>query len=807
MNFLKVARRDVSNIFRNRFIRVSVIAIIIVPLLYSLLYLAAFWDPYSRLDKMPVAVVNLDKGAFKDGLEVSYGKDLVNKLKNNEKVGWNFVSKEDADAGVKGKKYYAEFIITKDFSENVLSAKDGKPNQAKILYFSNEGKNFLAAQINGKVLVELKAEIIKGITQEYTKVTFDSLYDVKDGMKQAAQGSKVLADGLNTTSGGSQKLSTGLKSAGNGVEALYYGADQINGGLKQVNDGVTSSADGINKLNDGLTKTILPSVSKLTTGANSLSTGLQSAVGGTNQLHAAAVILKTGSEKLVTAVIPLKEGSDKLTDGYKQLSPGIDTLKVGSKQVADGVTEFIGSVSATQTNLKTAGDTKLHAYLVEHPEAMSDPNMKGYLSALQGVQAAQQDPANVAKITALAKGANDLSGGIASLSSKTSLFVKGAEDFSTGASQFVTGATHWSQGASKYSSGAGQLITGIATAIPGSEAISDGLTKLDSGINGDFKNGLGKVSAGSTTLSGGISKLYLGSAALRDKIASPAESKNFVTTDKSNSTGTLSSGISQLTDGSSKVSGGLTKLSTGALKLNTKLKDGSDKINKNIVNDSTTMSNFVASPVDIDEGAINPVKNYGTGFTPYFIPLSLWVGTLMMFFVITDKVDDDINVGSASLVAGKYLSYGFIGLIQALLASIAVLFLGLRPENVLLYFVFNIFMSFVFIAIIQCLVFLLGQAGRLLSIVLLILQLTACAGTFPLEVVPNFFKVLNPLMPFTYCVSALRETISGVDYSVLTMDFMVLAAILVVSLAISILFKGNADKVQNIIQDKKNSIS
>lgn len=770
MNFFKVARRDVSNIFRNRFIRVSVIAIIIVPLLYSLLYLAAFWDPYSRLDKMPVAVVNLDKGAFKDGAKVSYGKDLVGKLKNNEKVGWNFVSKEDADSGVKGKKYYAEFIITQDFSKNVLSAKDGKP--------------------------------------KYTKVTFDSMYDVKDGMKQAVDGSKALSDGLKTANDGSQKLSVGLKSAEKGVEALYFGADQINGGLKQVNNSVTPAFNGINKLNDGLTKTILPSISKLTTGANSLSTGLQDAVGATNQLSTASTALKVGSDKLGIGVKPLKVGSDKLNDGYKLLTPALSSLTVGSKQVSDGVTEFIGSVSTAQTALKTAGDTKLHAYLVAHPEAMSDPNMQGYLSALQGVQAAQQNPANVAKITALAKGANDVSVGVATLSSKTSLLVQGAQDFSTGASQFVKGAAQWSQGATQYSDGAGQLTTGIATAIPGSKAISNGLTQLYSGLNGDFKNGLGKVSAGSTTLSGGISQLYLGSTTLMDKIASPAEAKNFTASvDKSNSTGTLFNGVSQLTDGSSKVSGGTTKLSTGALKLNSKLKDGSDKINKNLVNDSTTMSKFVASPVAIDESAINPVKNYGTGFTPYFIPLSLWVGTLMMFFVITDKVDDDIDVSSASLVAGKYLSYGFIGLIQALLASIAVLYLGLRPQNILLYFLFNIFMSFVFIAIIQCLVFLLGQVGRLLSIVLLILQLTACAGTFPLEVVPNFFKVLNPFMPFTYCVSALRETISGMDYSVLSMDFIVLAVILVVSLAISILFKGNADKVQNIIQDRKNSIS
>ena len=808
MNFLKVARRDISNIFRNRFIRVSVIAIIIVPLLYSLLYLAAFWDPYSRLDKMPVAVVNLDKGALKDGAQVSYGKDLVDKLKNNEKVGWKFVSQKEADAGVKGKKYYAEFVITEDFSKNVLSAKDGKPSQAKILFSANEKKNFLAAQINGKVLVELKAQITEGITEEYTKVTFDSLDEVKDGMKQAADGSKTLADGLTTAKDGSITLGNGLKTAGTGVQTLYFGADQLNVGLKQLNDAVKPAFDGINKLNDGLTNTILPSMGKLTTGANSLSTGLDGATAGVNQLNTAATALKAGSDKLAAGVTPLKEGSDKLAAGFTQLAPSIGKLTAGSKAVSDGVNELVGSVNTTQAVLKNAAETKLGAYLQAHQEAMTDPNMQAYLGTLKAVEAAQQSPTNVAKVTALTAGAKAVSDGTTALASAAPQLVKGITDFSNGASQFAAGAGQWSAGATQYSVGSGKLATGVASAITGSKALSAGLTQLNTGMNGDFKSGLSQISAGSTALSSGISKLYDGSTTLKNGIASPVEAKNFVKPAvNAATTSTLFGGVSQLTDGSGKVSEGMTKLSTGAIELNTKLNDGAVKINKNLVNDSTTMSKFVAAPVAVDETPINPVKNYGTGFTPYFIPLSLWVGALMMFFVITDKVDDDLNVGTRSVVLGKYLSYGFIGLIQAVLASTVVLFLGLRPANVVLYFVFNIFMSYVFIAIIQCLVFLLGQAGRLLAIVLLILQLTACAGTFPLELVPNLFKQLNPFMPFTYCVSALRETISGVDYAELSKDFVVLAVVLVVFLTISILFKGHADKVQDMIRDKKDAIA
>jgi putative membrane protein len=250
--------------------------------------------------------------------------------------------------------------------------------------------------------------------------------------------------------------------------------------------------------------------------------------------------------------------------------------------------------------------------------------------------------------------------------------------------------------------------------------------------------------------------------------------------------------MSQLYDGSKELSG--------------KLQEGFDKLNKNLVNDSKTMGQFVSEPLAIDEKPIYPVKNYGTGFTPYFVPLSLWVGALMMFFVITDKIDDDINAGPASIVLGKFLSYGYIGIIQAVLASSIVLLLGLRPDNIILYYLFNILLSFVFIAIIQSLVFLLGEAGRLLSIILLILQLTACAGTFPLEVVPNFFKIINPFMPFTYAVSGLREVISGLDYTVFIRDVSILGTIMLVFLIISILMKGHADKVKDKIRQARNGI-
>ena len=244
MNFLKIAWNDISSIFKNRFIRVSVVAIIIVPLLYSLLFLAAFWDPYTRLKSMHVAVVNLDKGSTKDGEQVNYGKEITDKLKDNTEVGWQFTSYDDAKEGLEGKKYYAMFVIPDDFSSKITSSQTLKPVAPAIMYSSNDKKNFIAAQIDGKVEVMLKAEIIKSMTEKGTTVVFDKLTEIKDGMIKAADGSLKLADG-------NKKLNDKIPEMKDGVGKLVDGSSQLADGIGTLKDKLPEMKDGVGQLANG----------------------------------------------------------------------------------------------------------------------------------------------------------------------------------------------------------------------------------------------------------------------------------------------------------------------------------------------------------------------------------------------------------------------------------------------------------------------------------------------------------------------------------------------------------------------------
>jgi len=810
MKFAKIAWKDISSIFKNRFIRVSVVAIIIVPLLYSLLYLAAFWDPYARLEKLPVAFVNLDKGSTKDGEAVNYGQDILENLKDNKEVKWQFVSLDEAKNGLEKDGYYSMFVIPEDFSSKIVSAKDGKPQQPNIIYSANEKKNFLAAQIGGRVEDKLKAEIIKNISEEYTKVTFDSLYELKDGMRKAADGSKELSDGINT-------LSDKVPEMADGVGKLYDGSSKLNDGLGKLKGNSPKMADGVNKLYDGSSQlkdgiaylnnnsnSMGAGVNQLYDGANKLSEGINSTAVGPDGKPAG---LTNGLKALSQGLNGAKTGVDDLGNSLAALNGAVNVGSGNSPSLVQGVTGINNGVSQLSSVLGTFNKV-VNKGAVPTPNGMSQeqiiaalvqqynsaPNdtvraqvlsqMIGVLNSAVNVDKSATEPSLKSATNALTNSVTvdspektSLKSAVAALNAAVNTGYNGKPSLKSGMEAATVASNSLVKGTEQLGQGATQLKGGLAQFKEKMPQLAEGTGKLTNGavaLNG----GLAELKGNMPELVSGVNQLADGSVQLKD-------------------------GLSKLNDNMPELKDGAGKLKDGSKELADKLSEGADKLDKNLVNSSEDMAAFVSGPITLTNEAVNAVKDYGTGFTPYFIPLSLWVGAIMMFFVISAKVEDSMNAGPISTVFGKYLSYGFIGMLQAVLVSVVVLALGLKPQNLPLYFLFNILMSLAFIAIIQCLIFVLGDAGRLLAIVLLILQLTSCAGTFPLELVPDLFKFLNPFMPFTYCVSALREIISGTNLALIGHDMFILTAILFVFLAISMILKERGDLLQARMEEKK----
>ncbi|KLE15825.1 YhgE/Pip domain-containing protein [Clostridium sp. C8] len=819
MNFLKIAREDIKSIFKNRFIRVSIIAIIIVPLLYSLLYLYAFWDPYAKLEDVHIAVVNKDEGATLDGSKVNYGKDIEEELKGNHEIGWEITSEVNANDGLEGKGYYAKVVIPEDFSSKIIAAKEGAPKVAKIDFISNDKKNFLASQINSKVEQELNAKITKTISQNYVEVAFDSLYEAKDGLTQAADGSKQIYDGMNT-------LNEKVPTLAEGATKLSDGSSQLLDGQATLNNGIGSIINGANALNSGLGQvyekvpTLSSGVSALANGTNELKSGTSEALAGSKQLADGNKNLYNAYiEKIYPSIGQLKAGANKmsseleagqgdivkLNNGAKLITDSSDSIVTGYDEIQDGVNKLIKGVSDS-----TKANATIQDILTKASDSSITVEEKNSLiqQALQITQKVQSDASeNATKVKLLSEGTNLF---------KSSLveYTTGSKDLSKGTVSLISKIGEVKTGVSKLDVGLNGLYTnldpqtsefgvGLKSVSDGASNLNTGLTKLNAGANA-LNDGTSALKSNIPTLTSGISALYNGSNELANgSVKLQDGSSKLLDGQKS-----LNSGISELASKVPELTDGVKKLYDGSNELSTKLNEGADKMKDGLKNSSETMGEFVSEPINMNFDSINKIPNYGTGFAPYFIPLSLWIGAIMMFFVIPSKLKEEENLSKFDRVMAKYLSYAFVGILQAILVSIVVLILGLETSNPAAYIGTNIFLSLVFVSIIQCLISLLGDAGRLLGIVLLILQLTACAGTFPLEVVPKFFRVLNPYMPFTYAVEALREVISAevINSSVVGKDFLILGVILVVFLAISVSLKNVGEKIAEKIEGRKSDI-
>ncbi|MEG0773071.1 YhgE/Pip domain-containing protein [Clostridium sp.] len=810
MKFAKIAWKDISSIFKNRFIRVSVVAIIIVPLLYSLLYLAAFWDPYARLQELPVAFVNLDKGGTKDGEAVNYGEDILENLKDNKEVQWHFVKLEEGKSGLESDGYYSMFVIPEDFSRKIISAKDGKPQQPSIVYSANEKKNFLAAQIGGRVEDKLKAEIVQNVSEEYTKVTFDNLYQLKDGMRKAADGSKELSDGISTLNNKVPEMADGVNQLYDGSTKLSEGLGKLNSNSSQMEEGVgklysgsSQLKDGINSLNEN-TPSMVAGINILYDGTNKLSEGLNTTAVDSN---GKPLGLTYGLKGLLQGIKQVKDSVGDLGYSLQSLnndvnvgSPNSPSLVQGVSSINKGVSGISAALSAFNNTVNNGAvpssngmstDQVIGALTKQYNSATDDTvrvqvlaQMVGVLNSAVNVDKGATEPSLKTAMGALnnsvnvdSEGKPSLKTAIEGLNAAVNNGYSGKPSLISGMDTLVSGTDNLANGAGEIGEGASQLKGGLEQLKGKMPQLTEGTNSLASGATA-LNGGLSELKVKMPELVSGVNQLSAGSKALNVGL------------------GELNNKIPELKDGSEK-------LRDGSIELSEKLNEGADELDKNLVNSSEDMAKFVSEPIVMKDDAVNAVKDYGTGFTSYFIPLSLWVGAIMMFFVISSKVGDSMDAGPIATVLGKYLSYGFIGTLQAVLVSIAVLALGLKPQNLLLYFLFNILMSLSFIAIIQCLIFSLGDAGRLLAIVLLILQLTSCAGTFPLELVPQFFKVINPYMPFTYCVSALREIISGNNLSLIGHDILILSVILVVFLGISMLLKERGELLQLRMEERK----
>lgn len=567
------------------------------------------------------------------------------------------------------------------------------------------------------------------------------------------------------------------------VTATY--AEQLFNSITKLGDGFTEASDGAGQLKDG--------AAEINNGANDLKGYLAQLASSTIELREGTDTVVNGIQSAASGSAELNNGISKLSDGASQLKDGVNQTSNGAAKLQSGITQYTENVKQLNESYQLLGEkekvlveslAKLQsssATLNESANQLSQgsANVTAGIKALSNQLAevtstlpAEQSAAITETLKQLETGSSNVSTGLEKLSSGTAALSTGTAQVSSGAEQLSSGYTQAQQGVAKLNEASTGLLEGATTLATGTNTLA---AKMN-----EFNTGIGQVYAGSSNLVSGLNKLAAGSTQLKE------------------GTGTLAVKSGELADGSTKLADGTKKLVDGTDTLQTSLQGASEQASEVSATDATY--EMVASPVDVKVEEVNKVPNYGTGFTPYFLSLGLFVGALMISIVFPFVQSSIKPTSGVSWFTSKVTVLGVAGSIQSLLViAIALFGLKLETQSVGLFVLSAFITSFTFLAMIQLLVSVLGDSGRFVAILVLILQLTTSAGTFPLELIPQPLQIFNKILPMTYSVQSFKASISTGDISHFWANNGVLIGFMVACLALTfgyfmLLFKKRYSK-------------
>lgn len=671
----KLAALELRRFGRGKLPRAALVALLLLPLLYGALYLWSFWDPYGRLDRIPVALVNDDKGASVDGGRIAAGDDITEGLRDSAVFDWHEVSAAQARAGVEDGTYYLSLTMPADFSRRIASSSGDAPETSALQVRTNDANNYIVGQISRTVFSEVRTAASTKASRSFLDKIFISFSDIHGKTVEAADGADELTGGIGKAEQGSKDLADGLKDAKSGSDKLAKGVKKLDKGAGDLEDGSQKVADGTQTLADkvnGINDKIGPFVARN-----------EKAIGDTAQLVADSAEVVGGHLATLAKTAPVaaksaRTDSDTLAGVYKTRcetpvlpDPACDDLKKAKDSAAD--------VAAI------AGDLDV---------LVADQD--GVLKTLRTNVGLLQKQAQ-----ALADRAPRLS-----------------EDLTDAVSRI----NELNKGAAKVAAGAKKLHTGLGTAKTGA---------------GDLDEGVGKLKTGADDLNGGMFKLV---------------------------------------DGSGKLAGGL--------------HDGAERIPDYDEPARDARTAVMADPVRLATQDLHKAPNYGTGFAPYFIPLSLWVGAMVAYMLIAPMNRRALAAGASAwrIALAGWLPVVAIGVLQTT-ALMAVLHwaVGLEMARAAGTVGFLFLVTACFAALIQWLNARFGAAGRILVLALLMLQLTSAGGTYPVQTSPGFFNAIHPFLPMSHVVDALRRLITGGGLEPVWHACVVLVAFTVGALALTAL--------------------
>lgn len=546
------------------------------------------------------------------------------------------------------------------------------------------------------------------------------------------------------------ELSNKLNEVPNSLQTISDGADSILNGAESLDSGIKQISDGTNQLSS--------SYSEFNAGVQSACSGSENLQSGIAQVSSGVANLQAGSQNLDGAIDQINSGIDGMSangaESVTALATGVNSLNENagklnsyatdganlSKSLATDVNVYVGSVNAMQQELQALlTNSTVSSEEVKNVLAKYSPTLSEKSSIVEtSKKLAQNDGVASAYASGVYKGTSELL-------------------------QKSSGLTQMFQG-----------VQGLKSALA---EVKKGTTTLKNGTN-TLANGTQTLANGSATLTSGLAKLNSSSNQIDNAIK------------------TINTGVSSASDGS-------TQLVDGVQTFKTSINEGMETT-KEQLKSLDGIEEFGEKPINFETEEYGKVDSYGIAFTPLFLCIGLWVGALMAYVVL--YYDHDERFGILGITSkNKILQnviYIAIGAVEGLVTGILLKAgLGYTVENMALYYGASILIGITFMSIIQFLIRNFGDIGKFLALIVLVLQLAAAGGTFPIETIDKGFQAISPYLPMTYSIKLLREILVPTATNFKVQYIGILIGISVVTFAIT----GVVDiiKKRKIIDENK----
>lgn len=582
-----MVKQEWKSLWRNKILMIVLVFIIAIPAIYTTLFLGSMWDPYGKLDNLPVAVVNLDEPVEYEGETLNVGKNLVDKLKDDGSLCFNFTDADQAERGLKNGTYYMVITVPKNFSENATTLMDTVPKKMELDYKTNPGTNYIAMKMSETALEKIKTSVAQEVTKTYAETIFDKISEAGDGMKDAADGAGEIYDGTEKLSDGNKTISDNLKTLSEGTLTFKDGTNELKVGLSSYLDGVNQLSDGSTTLANGATS-LLTGALKLNEGANSLSDGTKTLTSGTATLESGAKTLESGLKTYTDGVKQANDGAAALNSNSAALTSGAQQLTAGNEQLSSGSAQILGGLNQMSSTVKSGLPsedkiTELSGGLDTYSAAIGKMNEELQNTALPSEE----------ELAALNAVKTDLTNSLTNAGDNAkSLYVLAAQLQASGDLQTAAQVKEIADSLAANVTSAANDATAISAVFEQVTPSLSKVTELKSGVAELNENKELVLGGAKTAVNGMYSGLANVSYALDTQII-PGMS-------------TLDGGISQVSDGAKSLSSGLTSYTSGVAQVGsglTQLNDNSAQLNSGATQLSSGASQLSSGAKSLDSGA------------------------------------------------------------------------------------------------------------------------------------------------------------------------------------------------------------